>query len=184
MQANNQYAFGLIGLGVMGRNFILNVAEKGFTALGYDLDPGQVEALKREGGNLDRVNATNSLEAFVQGLETPRKIMLLVPAGPIVDSVIEELLPLVSAGDLIIDGGNSFFRDTDRREAYLKEKNIHFFGAGVSGGAEGARRGPSLMPGGDRDAYREVQPIFEAVAAKFEGTPCVAYLGRNRQATT
>lgn len=177
MQAKNQYAFGLVGLGVMGRNFILNVAEKGFTALGYDLDPGQVEALKREGGNLDRVNATDSLEAFVQGLETPRKIMLLVPAGPIVDSVIEELLPLVSPGDLIIDGGNSFFRDTDRREAYLKERGIHFFGAGVSGGAEGARRGPSLMPGGDRDAYREVKPIFEAVAAKFEGAPCVAYLG-------
>ncbi|MBC2839450.1 NADP-dependent phosphogluconate dehydrogenase [Robiginitalea sp. SC105] len=177
MQASKQYEFGLIGLGVMGRNFILNVADNGFSALGYDLDPGQVEALKEEGGDLEKVNATGSLEEFVHGLATPRKIMLLVPAGPIVDSVIEDLLPLVSEGDLIIDGGNSFFRDTDRREAYLKEKKIHFFGAGVSGGAEGARKGPSLMPGGDREAYGEVRPIFEAVAAQFEGTPCVAYLG-------
>lgn len=177
MQAKNTYSFGLIGLGVMGRNFILNVADNGFTALGYDLDPAQVNALKEEGGDLSRVNATDSLKEFVTGLETPRKIMLLVPAGPVVDAVIEDLLPLVAPGDLIIDGGNSFFRDTDRREAYLKEKKIHFFGAGVSGGAEGARRGPSLMPGGDRSAYREVKPIFEAVAAKFEGSPCVAYLG-------
>ena len=171
------YQFGLIGLGVMGRNFILNVADKGFTALGYDLDEAKVRALQEEGGDLSRVNATKDLAAFVQGLQTPRKIMLLVPAGKPVDAVIEALLPHAEAGDLIIDGGNSYFEDTDRREAYLGPKKIHFFGTGVSGGAEGARRGPSIMPGGDREAYRQVQPIFEAVAARYMGEPCVAYLG-------
>jgi len=171
------FQFGLIGLGVMGRNFILNVADKGFTALGYDLDDAKVRALQEEGGDRSRVDATTDLATFVLGLETPRKIMLLVPAGKPVDSVIEALLPHVEAGDLIIDGGNSYFEDTDRREACLRPKNIHFFGTGVSGGAEGARRGPSIMPGGDPEAYRQVQPIFEAVAARYQGAPCVAYLG-------
>jgi 6-phosphogluconate dehydrogenase len=103
--------------------------------------------------------------------------MLLVPAGKIVDVVIENLLPHLEKGDIIIDGGNSFYTDTDRREAYLQKKNIYFFGAGVSGGAKGARLGPSIMPGGSRAAYKEVKPVFEAVAAKFNGEPCVAYLG-------
>ncbi len=175
--AKQKYDFGLIGLGVMGRNFILNVADKGFSAFGHDLDPEKVTALRQEGGNPDKVDASESLETFVSSLHTPRKIMLLVPAGKIVDSVIEDLLPLISEGDLIIDGGNSLFTDTDRRESYLKEKGIHFFGTGVSGGAKGARKGPSIMPGGSREAYKEVKPIFEAVAAKYEGEPCVAYLG-------
>ena len=171
------YQFGLIGLGVMGRNFILNVAEKGYRALGYDLDATQVKALQQAGGDLSKVNATTDLADFVKGLESPRRIMLLVPAGAPVDVVIEKLLPHVEAGDLIIDGGNSYFTDTDRREAYLGPKGIHFFGAGVSGGAEGARLGPSIMPGGDRNVYAQVQPIFEAVAARYKGEPCVAYLG-------
>ena len=175
--AKQKYDFGLIGLGVMGRNFILNVSDKGFSAFGHDLDPEKVTALRQEGGNPDKVDASESLETFVSSLHTPRKIMLLVPAGKIVDSVIEDLLPLISEGDLIIDGGNSLFTDTDRRESYLKEKGIHFFGTGVSGGAKGARKGPSIMPGGSREAYKEVKPIFEAVAAKYEGEPCVAYLG-------
>lgn len=171
------YEFGLIGLGVMGRNFILNVAEHGFSAYGYDLDPDKVAALREEGKEVGTVDGTTDLEAFVDGLARPRKIMLLVPAGPIVDGVIEDLLPVLDSGDIIVDGGNSYFEDTDRREAYLAEKGIHFFGAGVSGGAEGARRGPSIMPGGASRVYEELQPIFEAVAAKFKGTPCVAYLG-------
>jgi 6-phosphogluconate dehydrogenase len=171
------YDFGLVGLGVMGRNFILNVADNNFTAFGHDLDQEKVQALKVEGGNTAKVDASSDPATFVKALSTPRKIMLLVPAGKIVDSVIEGLLPLLDKGDIIIDGGNSFFTDTDRREAYLKEKGIHFFGAGVSGGAKGARLGPSIMPGGSREAYREVQPVFEAVAAKFKGEPCVAYLG-------
>lgn len=171
------YQFGLIGLGVMGRNFMLNVAEQGFRALGYDLDKAQVQELREAGGDPDRLQATPDLQAFVRGLEAPRKIMLLVPAGKAVDAVIENLLPHLEAGDLIIDGGNSHFEDTDRREAYLRPKRIHFLGTGVSGGADGARRGPSIMPGGDREAYRLVQPIFEAVAARYRGAPCVAYLG-------
>ncbi len=173
----NKHDFGLVGLGVMGRNFILNVADNGFTAFGYDLDNTKVTALKEEGGDLEKVNATSDLKTFIGSLQLPRKIMLLVPAGKIVDNVIESLLPLLSKDDLIIDGGNSLFTDTDRREAYLKSKGIHFFGAGVSGGAKGARKGPSIMPGGSREAYKEVQPIFEAVSAKYMGEPCVAYLG-------
>ncbi|WP_375324782.1 NADP-dependent phosphogluconate dehydrogenase [Flagellimonas sp. GZD32] len=173
----DMYDFGLVGLGVMGRNFILNVADNGFTAYGNDLDAEKVNALIEEGGDTAKVNATSDVKTFVDGLSTPRKIMLLVPAGKIVDSVIEGLLPHLDEGDIIIDGGNSFFTDTDRREAYLKEKGINFFGAGVSGGAEGARKGPSIMPGGSREAYQHVKPIFEAVSAKYKGEPCVAYLG-------
>ncbi|MDT0607193.1 NADP-dependent phosphogluconate dehydrogenase [Croceitalea rosinachiae] len=173
----NTYDFGLVGLGVMGRNFILNVADNGFTAFGNDLDEEKVNALIKEGGEPDKVNASTDAKIFVEALSKPRKIMLLVPAGKIVDAVIENLLPLLDEGDIIIDGGNSFYTDTDRREAYLKDKGLNFFGAGVSGGAKGARRGPSIMPGGSREAYQHVKPIFEAVSAKYEGEPCVAYLG-------
>ncbi|NAY90616.1 NADP-dependent phosphogluconate dehydrogenase [Muricauda sp. JGD-17] len=173
----DNYDFGLVGLGVMGRNFILNVADNGFTAFGNDLDQEKVNTLIEEGGDTARVNAATDVATFVKALISPRKIMLLVPAGEIVDKVIENLLPHLDEGDIIIDGGNSFYTDTDRREAFLKDKGINFFGAGVSGGAEGARRGPSIMPGGSREAYQHVKPIFEAVAAKYQGEPCVAYLG-------
>jgi len=171
------YDFGLIGLGVMGRNFILNVADNGFSAYGNDLDSEKVNALIKEGGNEEKVSATTDVATFVKALDKPRKIMMLVPAGKIVDVVIEGLLPHIDKGDIIIDGGNSFFTDTDRREAYLSEKGIHFFGAGVSGGAKGARKGPSIMPGGSKAGYAAVQQIFEAVSAKYKGEPCVAYLG-------
>lgn len=174
---NGTYDFGLIGLGVMGRNFILNVADNGFTAFGNDLDPEKVSALIEEGGDTNRVDATVDVSAFAKALSSPRKIMLLVPAGKIVDAVIEGLLPHLDKGDIIIDGGNSFFTDTDRRAAYLEGKGIHFFGAGVSGGAKGARKGPSIMPGGSKEGYKALQPIFEAVSAKYKGEPCVAYLG-------
>lgn len=172
-----QYDFGLVGLGVMGRNFILNVADNDFKAFGYDLDSEKVKALQEEGGDTSKVDASTDIQTFVAALSKPRKIMMLVPAGKIVDAVIENLLEHIDEGDILIDGGNSFFTDTDRREAYLQKKNIHFFGTGVSGGAKGARRGPSIMPGGSKEAYKEVQPIFEAVSAKFQGEPCVAYLG-------
>ena len=171
------YDFGLVGLGVMGRNFILNVADNGFSAYGYDLDEEKVNSLKTEGGDLKKVDASTNIKTFVKNLNQPRKIMLLVPAGKIVDSVIESLLPHIDKGDIIIDGGNSFFTDTDRREGELQNRAINFFGAGVSGGAKGARRGPSIMPGGSKSAYEHIKPIFEAVAAKYEGEPCVAYLG-------
>ncbi|WP_339656238.1 NADP-dependent phosphogluconate dehydrogenase [uncultured Maribacter sp.] len=171
------YDFGLVGLGVMGRNFILNVADNGFSAYGYDLDDEKVNSLKTEGGDLEKVDASTNIKTFVKNLKQPRKIMLLVPAGKIVDSVIESLLPYIDKGDIIIDGGNSFFTDTDRRESELQNRAINFFGAGVSGGAKGARKGPSIMPGGSKSAYEHIKPIFEAVAAKYEGEPCVAYLG-------
>lgn len=171
------YDFGLVGLGVMGRNFILNVADNGFSAYGYDLDQEQVAALKKEGGDLAKIDATTNIKTFVKSLKQPRKIMLLVPAGKIVDSVIQSLLPHIDKGDILIDGGNSFFTDTDRRESELQNRAINFFGAGVSGGAKGARIGPSIMPGGSKSAYEHIKPIFEAVAAKYDGEPCVAYLG-------
>ena len=172
--------FGLVGLGVMGRNFILNVAESGFSAYGLDLSQEQVDALLEDAcKDVDNVKATCSTESFMKGLSAPRKIMMLVPAGKPVDMVIESLLPYLEKGDILIDGGNSFFTDTDRREAYLKEKGISFFGTGVSGGAKGARIGPSIMPGGDQEAYKHIQPIFEAAAANApDGKPCVAYLGK------
>ncbi|MBT8300438.1 MAG: NADP-dependent phosphogluconate dehydrogenase [Maribacter sp.] len=171
------YDFGLVGLGVMGRNFILNVVDKGFTAIGLDLDKEKVKSLLLEGGNTSKVNASSNPEDFVKSLSTPRKIMLLVPAGIAVDKVIEGLLPYLDKEDIVIDGGNSFFTDTDRREEYLKSKGINFLGTGISGGAKGARIGPSIMPGGSQVAYKMVQPIFEAVAAKHKGEPCVAFLG-------
>ncbi len=173
-----KYDFGLVGLGVMGRNFILNVVDNGFTAYGMDLSEDSVKALQEEGGDLSKVDATTDVGAFVGSLSSPRKIMLLVPAGKVVDIVIDDLIPHLDEGDLIIDGGNSFYKDTDRREEYLNEKGIYFMGSGVSGGAKGARKGPSIMPGGSKEAYQYIQPIFEAVAANApDGKPCVAYLG-------
>ncbi|QQS33336.1 MAG: NADP-dependent phosphogluconate dehydrogenase [Acidobacteriota bacterium] len=168
--------FGMIGLGTMGRNFLLNVTEHGFSAVGFDIDAAKRDLLLSEGVGLP-VDTAPDLAEFVSKLAAPRSIMLLVPAGPIVDSVIAELTPLIAEGDLIIDGGNSHYTDTDRRMAYLAAKGIGFLGVGVSGGEEGARRGPSIMPGGPRDYYDRVEPVFQAVAAKVNGEPCVAYMG-------
>lgn len=172
----NTYDFGLVGLGVMGRNFILNVADHGFSAFGLDMDPMKVQSLREEGAGKP-VDGTTDKREFVAKLSAPRKIMLLVPAGAPVDAVISELLPLLDKGDLIIDGGNSYFTDTDRRADFLAGKGIFFFGTGVSGGAKGARFGPSIMPGGDKNAYEIVRPVFEAVSAKVNGEPCVDYMG-------
>ena len=173
-----KYDFGLVGLGVMGRNFILNVAENGFSSLGLSSKLDSINILKEEGKNYD-VDGTQSDHDFVKRLSRPRKIMLLVPAGAPVDSMIERFLPFLEKGDLIIDGGNSHFDDTDRRFKYLNSKNINFIGAGVSGGSKGARLGPSIMPGGNKDSYEIVKPIFESVAAKVNGSPCVTYVGDN-----
>jgi 6-phosphogluconate dehydrogenase len=175
MQDGN-YVLGMIGLGVMGRNLLLNMSDHGFAVAGYDKDREKVEQLTKSPGK-GVVKGFTSLQEFVSSLKKPRAVMLLVPAGKIVDSVIEEITPLLDKGDLIIDGGNSYFTDTNRRAASLKEKGLHFFGTGVSGGEEGARNGPSLMPGGDPEAYKVVQPIFEAIAAKVKGEPCVTYIG-------
>lgn len=172
-----QYDFGMIGLGTMGRNFLLNVADRGFTAAGLDLNPEQVKSLNEEAGHR-KMKATTDQAEFLQMLKSPRRIMLLVPAGKIVDKVIEGLLPHLDQGDLIIDGGNSHYADTTRRAQSLNAAGIRFLGVGVSGGEEGARRGPSIMPGGDFSAWEEVQPILEAVAAKVDREPCVAYMGK------
>jgi 6-phosphogluconate dehydrogenase len=175
MQDDN-YIFGMIGLGTMGRNLLLNMADHGFKVAGYDKDASKGALLARESGDT-AVKGFSSLKEFVHSLKKPRAVMMLVPAGKIVDNVIEELTPLLDKGDLIIDGGNSYFTDTNRRVEELKAKGLHFFGMGISGGEEGARKGPSMMPGGDPDAYKVVSHIFEAVAAKVNGDPCVTYIG-------
>ena len=171
-----KFDFGLVGLGVMGRNFILNVAENGFSSLGLSSKIDSINLLKEEGKNY-KVDGTQSDEDFINRLSSPRIIMLLVPAGKPVDSMIDRFLPYLHDGDLIIDGGNSHYDDTDRRFNYLRNKNINFIGAGVSGGSKGARYGPSIMPGGDKHAYEIVRPIFESVAAKIKDEPCVSFLG-------
>jgi len=170
------YQLGMVGLGVMGRNLVLNMADHGVAVAGCDKDPDQVGALQREAGDRP-VGGVNSLPEFVATLDVPRIVMILVPAGPAVDSVIRDLLPHLASGDLIVDGGNSFFRDTDLRAKMLAATGIGFLGVGVSGGEHGARHGPSMMPGGSPDAYARVKPIFEAIAARAGGEPCVAYLG-------
>ncbi|MBE9600199.1 NADP-dependent phosphogluconate dehydrogenase [Pedobacter sp. MC2016-24] len=172
----NQYTLGMIGLGTMGRNLLLNMADNGFAVTGYDKDAKMLQKLEEDGKAHD-LKGFASLEDFIQSLELPRRVMLLVPAGAIVDSVIQELVPLLDKGDMIIDSGNSHFTDTSRRATDLAEQGIHFFGMGISGGEEGARFGPSMMPGGDKAAYDAVKPILEAVSAKVKGDPCVAYIG-------
>ncbi|MBT8177761.1 MAG: NADP-dependent phosphogluconate dehydrogenase [Eudoraea sp.] len=172
------YDFGLVGLGVMGRNFLLNVADHGFAVYGQDLDANKVDSLLKEKSSEHKLDASLKAEDLINALSRPRKVMMLVPAGETVDKVIASISPLLEAGDILIDGGNSFYHDTDRRESYLKEKGIHYLGVGISGGSEGARFGPSIMPGGHRPAYEQVRPVLEAVAAKYDGDPCTAYLGQ------
>ncbi len=170
-----KYDFGLLGLGVMGRNFILNVAEKGYSALGYDLDEDKVDALNKE-ARAFKVKGVNSLDDFISGLDKPRKIMMLVPAG-VVDKALDELLPMLEKDDLIIDGGNSHPNDTERREKAITDKGFRYLGVGISGGAEGARHGPSMMPGGSEESYKLVRNIFTDAAAKAKGNACVTWLG-------
>jgi 6-phosphogluconate dehydrogenase len=167
---------GIIGLGVMGRNFALNLSDNGFCVAGFDSDPGRIDALLKE-GKPEGVQGAASLASFISMLRSPRAVMLLVPAGAPVDAVIGELLPLLGNGDLIIDAGNSHFIDTDRRERLLAEHQVQFLGVGISGGESGARLGPSIMVGGERKAYERVRGLFEAAAAQLNGKPCVACLG-------
>jgi 6-phosphogluconate dehydrogenase len=175
-QPGQRYEIGMVGLGVMGRNFLLNMADHGHSVAGYDKDATKVAALRQEAENRNIRGATE-IKEFIALLHRPRAVMLLVPAGPPVDSVINELLAHLQPGDLIIDAGNSYFKDTDVRARNLAVKGIQFLGVGVSGGEEGARRGPSIMPGGPKEAYERVRPVFEAAAAQVNGEPCVTYLG-------
>lgn len=176
--ANQLFDFGLIGLGVMGRNFLLNMADHGFAVIGYNRSPQKVTDLENEMVPGTTVKGTSNLKEMVDALKSPRRIMMLVQAGKPVDAVLDELIPLLDKGDVVIDGGNSHYTDTLRRVQYMQEKGFHFMGMGVSGGEEGARRGPSIMPGGDPEAYEHVKPMLEAVSAKVNGEPCVAHLGK------
>jgi 6-phosphogluconate dehydrogenase len=174
--ASAGYEIGMVGLGTMGRSMVLNIADHGFAVAGYDRNPETVQRTKTEGA-AHEIGGTANLPEFTAMLRRPRAIVLLVAPAPVVDIVIRDLLPHLDKGDLIVDAGNSYFKDTDRRGKMLAEQGMHFFGMGVSGGEAGARHGPSMMPGGPRDAYERVRPVFESVAARVNGEPCIAYLG-------
>lgn len=173
-----RYTYGMIGLGVMGRNLLYNIADNGFSIAGFDLDEEKVKSLHEGATSEMKVQGTASLEDFVSVLETPRKIILMVPAGKPVDAVLENIKPLLSERDIVIDAGNSYFEDTNRRIADLASKNLHFMGMGVSGGEKGARTGPSIMPGGDQEAFHLLKPMLEAIAAKVDNEACTAYMGK------
>jgi 6-phosphogluconate dehydrogenase len=168
----------MIGLGVMGRNLLLNMADHGFAVVGFDKDATKTATLESSATPGTTVKGVNTLADMIQLLEKPRVLMMLVPAGKPVDDVIHDLLPVLEKGDIVIDGGNSHYTDTLRRVKFLEEKGFHFMGVGISGGEQGARTGPSIMPGGDPAAWPIVQPMLEAVAAKVNGEPCVAHLGK------
>lgn len=171
-----QYDIGIVGLSVMGRSLALNMADHGFRVAGYNRSRAVTEEVVRQHPH-ENLTPFYSLDELVAALTRPRRIMLMIQAGAPVDVVIRQLEPLLEQGDIILDGGNSFFEDTRRRSAALAEKGIQYFGVGISGGEEGARHGPSIMPGGDKNAYPLIQPILEAVAATAEGTPCCTYIG-------
>ena len=170
---------GLIGLAVMGQNLVLNMDDHGFTVAVYNRTVTRVDEFLRSGAKGTRVLGAHSLEELVGLLKRPRRVMLLVQAGPPVDEFIEGLIPLLEPGDVIIDGGNSNYRDSIRRTAYVESKGLLYIGTGVSGGEDGARLGPSIMPGGSPAAWPLVKPIFQAIAAKVDGEPCCDWVGEN-----
>jgi len=167
---------GLIGLAVMGQNLVLNIESRGFQVSVYNRTTSRMTHFIEENPDKKLVGC-ETLEKFVESLASPRKIMLMVKAGPPVDAVIESLIPLLDKDDIIIDGGNSLYTDTIRRDAYLSEKGLRFIGTGISGGEEGALKGPSIMPGGPDSTWEIMKPIFESIAAKVDGVPCVMHIG-------
>ena len=169
---------GMIGLGTMGRNLVLNIADHGFSVCGYDKDEKQRQHLLDDAAGKP-VSVAVSLNDLVSKLKAPKVLMLLVPAGTIVNMVLEELSPLLQKGDVIIDGGNSYFMDTAKHYQNLQSAGLHFIGMGVSGGEDGARHGPSLMPGGNPESYEVVRPILESIAATSDEGPCVAWMGNS-----
>ncbi len=172
-----KHQIGLIGLAVMGQNLARNIASRGIDVAVYNRTTARTDEFVAAHPDA-HITATRSLEDFVAQLERPRRVLLMVQAGQPVDATIQLLLPLLEPGDMIIDGGNSLFRDTERRTAELEAAGIRFLGVGISGGEEGALHGPSIMPGGPRDAYPAIEPILNAIAARApDGSPCVAYLG-------
>ncbi|HEY0431746.1 MAG TPA: NAD(P)-binding domain-containing protein, partial [Pyrinomonadaceae bacterium] len=173
---DNLAKIGLIGLGVMGQNLALNIERNGFSIAVYDREPPVLDAfIATTSGK--QVQGAHTPEEFVRRLERPRKIILLVKAGAPVDWTIDLIKPFLEQGDIIIDGGNSHFKETETRQQRLKEHGIFVIGSGTSGGEKGALLGPSLMPGGDSSAYEQIRPIWEAIAAKVPDGPCVTYIG-------
>jgi 6-phosphogluconate dehydrogenase len=175
--AKNQ--FGLIGLAVMGQNLVLNAADHGFSVSVYNRTAAKTDEFMAGEAKTKNITATYTLEEFVASLDRPRRMQIMVQAGGPVDAVINQLKPLLDEGDIIIDGGNSFFPDTERRAKELEAAKLRFIGMGVSGGEEGARFGPSLMPGGTHEAYTFIEPLVTAISAKApsDGAPCVTYIG-------
>lgn len=168
---------GLIGLAVMGENLVLNMESKGFSVSVYNRTTEVTEKFAASRAKGKRITPTRTIEEFVNSLSRPRKMMIMVKAGSAVDAVIQQLLPHLEKGDVVIDGGNSLFTDTQRREAELSEKGLNCLGIGVSGGEEGALKGPSLMPGGTKEAWEIVAPIYRKIAAQVDGEPCCRYMG-------
>ena len=170
---------GMIGLAVMGENLVMNMASKGFLVSAFDIDEKRVLDFKEGRAKGKTIQTYTNLKDFVSSLEKPRKIMMMIRAGSPVDQVIDQLIPLVDQGDIIIDGGNSNYQDSTRRTEYLKQKGIHFIGSGVSGGEEGALNGPSIMPGGSPEAWEPIKPIFQAISADVNGDKCCEWIGEN-----
>ena len=180
MNMNAKADIGLVGLAVMGENLVLNMESKGFTVAVYNRTVDKVQAFLNGRGKGKNLIGAHTIEELVGALKSPRKVMLMVKAGKPVDDFIELLIPHLEKGDVIIDGGNSHFPDSIRRTRYLESKGLLFIGTGVSGGEEGALRGPSIMPGGSAAAWPHVKPIFQSIAAKVEdGTPCCDWVGEN-----
>lgn len=170
---------GVVGMAVMGSNLALNMADHGYDVSVYNYTPDLTEQFLKERPH-DKITGYFELKDFLASLKRPRKIMLMIMAGAPVDSMLDQLLPLLDTGDIIIDGGNSYFGDTRRRYDRCKEDGIHFYGMGISGGETGARRGPAIMPGGNKETYPEIQLIYEDIAAKAaDGKPCCTYIGED-----
>ncbi|TWL15495.1 hypothetical protein CHCC19466_0953 [Bacillus licheniformis] len=167
---------GVVGLAVMGKNLALNIESRGFSVSVYNRSSEKTEEFLKEAEGKNVVG-TYSIEEFVESLEKPRKILLMVKAGTPTDATIQSLLPHLEKGDILIDGGNTYYKDTQRRNRELAKSGIHFIGTGVSGGEEGALKGPSIMPGGQKEAHELVKPILEAISAKVDGEPCTTYIG-------
>ncbi len=168
---------GVTGLGVMGRNLARNFARHGYTVALHNRTASRVTDMVEQFGDEGEFVPAQSAEEFVQALERPRRLVIMVNAGPATDAVIDEFAPLLEPGDMIIDGGNAHFKDTRRREAALREIDLHFVGMGVSGGEEGALNGPSIMPGGSEESYRSLGPMLENISAHVDGTPCCTHIG-------
>lgn len=170
---------GLIGLAVMGQNLVLNMADHGYRVAVFNRTTSKVDEFIEGPAKGTNIIGTHSMEELVSKLSTPRKVMLMVKAGEVVDRFIDMLIPLLEPGDVIIDGGNSHYPDSTRRTAYLRDKGLRFIGTGISGGEEGARNGPSIMPGGDAEAWPLVKDIFQSVSAKVNGEPCCQWVGQD-----